>query len=71
MQSEAVDNKLFKEKIKELTSIQRIHNFYGMVEQVGSIFVECEEGHLHASSYSDLIIRDPINFNTLPKRKRD
>ncbi len=70
MQSEAVDNKLFKEKIKELTSIQRIHNFYGMVEQVGSIFVECEKGHLHASSYSDVIIRDPINFNSLPKREK-
>ena len=28
-----------------------------MVEQVGSIFVECEAGRLHAPSFADVIIR--------------
>ena len=36
-----------------------------MVEQVGSIFMECEEGHLHCPDYADVIIRDPKNLNEL------
>jgi len=28
-----------------------------MVEQVGSIFVECEAGRLHAPSFADVILR--------------
>ena len=35
-----------------------------MVEQVGSIFMECEYGFYHCSNFSDIIIRD-VNFNSL------
>ncbi|RKJ31819.1 acyl-protein synthetase, partial [Butyricicoccus sp. 1XD8-22] len=48
--------------LREQLGIQEIHNYYGMVEQVGSIFVECSEGHLHTPSYADVIIRNPITF---------
>ena len=30
-----------------------------MAEQVGSVFVECEQGHLHAPMLADVIVRDP------------
>jgi hypothetical protein len=33
-----------------------------MVEQVGSIFFECEAGYLHAPGFADLIVRDPITL---------
>ena len=69
LQSEAVSNEVFKKKLEDLTSIKKIHNFYGMVEQVGSIFVECEYGYLHAPSYSDIIIRDSIDFRLLENNK--
>jgi hypothetical protein len=39
--------------------IRRIHNFYGMVEQIGSVFLECSEGLLHAPNMADVIVRDP------------
>ena len=29
------------------TGLRRIHDYYGMVEQVGSIFLACDRGHLH------------------------
>ncbi len=48
----------FYKRIKERLGLHRIHNYYGMVEQVGSIFIECEEGNLHCSNYSEIIIRD-------------
>jgi len=62
----AVDNETFKKSLKEQTGISDIHDFYGMVEQVGSIFVECEEGHLHAPIFADIITRDPMTHKPLP-----
>lgn len=66
LEDEAVDSLTFKRLLKEQLGIQEVHNYYGMVEQVGSIFVECSEGHLHAPSYADIIIRDQITFEPLP-----
>jgi hypothetical protein len=33
-----------------------------MVEQTGSIFIECEYGYLHSPSYSEVIVRNPISL---------
>ena len=41
----------------------RVHNYYGMAEQLGSVFVECEYGHMHCSNYSDVHIRRPEDFS--------
>lgn len=60
---DAVDNETFKRRTAEVTGIEKIHNFYGMVEQVGSIFVECEHGRLHAPSFADVIIRSPRDWS--------
>jgi hypothetical protein len=62
LQSQAVDPQEFKQRLNAVTGISRVHNYYGMVEQTGSIFIECEHGHLHASAWSDVIVRDPITF---------
>ncbi|MBL4603158.1 MAG: hypothetical protein JKY84_10445 [Emcibacteraceae bacterium] len=64
--NEAVDNDEFKDRISKATGIQKVHNYYGMVEQTGSIFMECEEGYLHAPAWADILIRDPIDFKPLP-----
>lgn len=60
---EAVDNDTYKEKLREVCGIERVCNYYGMVEQTGSVFMECECGRLHASNYSDIIIRNPKDFS--------
>lgn len=62
---QAVDNDTFKKSICDVSGISRIYNFYGMVEQTGSIFMECEAGHLHASIFSDVLIRDHKDFSAL------
>ncbi len=67
MQDEAVEHRQFKEVLRELTGLHSIHNYYGMVEQTGSIFVECHEGYLHASSFSEILIRNDQDFSILPK----
>lgn len=40
-----------------------VHNYYGMAEQLGSVYVECEHGHMHCSNFSDVIIRRPYDFS--------
>lgn len=62
LEAEAIDNETYKQKLKEVCGISRVCNYYGMVEQTGSIFMECECGHIHASNYSDIIIRNPKDF---------
>jgi hypothetical protein len=55
---QAVDNARFKAALREASGLSRVFNFYGMVEQVGSVFLECEQGVLHAPSFADVITRD-------------
>lgn len=61
-----ISNELFKATIKELTEVSHVHNYYGMVEQTGSLFVECEYGYLHASKYSEALARDEYTREPLP-----
>jgi Acyl-protein synthetase, LuxE len=56
---QAVDNATFKAALHAETGLARVHNFYGMVEQVGSVFLEGDDGYLHAPRFADVIIRDP------------
>lgn len=62
LSEESVSNERFKAVVAETSGVQSVHNYYGMVEQTGSIFMECEEGHLHASVFSDVFILDPLTL---------
>ena len=61
--NEAVSADEFHKKLNEICGLNRIHDYYGMVEQTGCIYMQCECGHLHASVYSDVIVRNPIDFS--------
>lgn len=61
-----IDNDVFKARVREVSGIKRILNYYGMVEQVGSIFMECEAARLHAPVFADVIVRDPVTLRPLP-----
>ena len=64
-----IQNKEFKLKLKNKFKIKNIFNYYGMVEQTGSIFIECSCGYFITSNFSDIIIRDE-NFNVLSAGKK-
>jgi hypothetical protein len=66
LEERRVSEAAFKAALAETFGIERVHNYYGMVEQVGSIYFECEEGWLHAPAYSDVLIRDPKTLEPLP-----
>jgi phenylacetate-coenzyme A ligase PaaK-like adenylate-forming protein len=63
MLSEAVSPAEYKSRLFDVCGISRIHNYYGMVEQTGCIYIECEQGHLHASIFSDVIMRRSLDFS--------
>ena len=61
--SESVSHDEFHERLNEVCGITRIHDYYGMVEQTGCIYMECECGNLHASVFSDVIVRRPEDLS--------
>ncbi|WP_231483017.1 acyl-protein synthetase [Anaerovibrio lipolyticus] len=62
LQAESVSAQTYNQALKDVCGDIDIHNYYGMAEQLGSVFVECENGHMHCSVFSDVIIRDPKDF---------
>lgn len=62
LKAEAVSKPEFKQRLYEACRMERVHDYYGMVEQTGCIYMECECGHLHASVYSDVLIRRMKDF---------
>ena len=63
LEKESVSQEEFHRCLKEICGLDSIHDYYGMVEQTGCIYMQCECGHLHASIFSDVIARRPIDFS--------
>lgn len=55
----------YKAELARVTGLQRVHNFYGMAEQIGTVFVECERGFLHAPNAADIVVRDPATWEVV------
>ncbi len=65
-----VSNEIFKKKLNKSLKINHVINYYGLIEQTGSIFFECSKcGCFAPSKYSEVLIRDK-NFKSLPKNKK-
>ena len=60
---ESVSSDAFKAELRDVCGLPRAANYYGMVEQTGCIYMECEAGHLHASTYSDVLVRRSRDFS--------
>lgn len=61
--SEAVSPEKFHNRLKDICGLDSIHDYYGMVEQTGCIYMQCGCGHLHASVFSDVIVRRATDFS--------
>lgn len=57
----------FRARVKSVTGIDQVINYYGMVEQVGSVYMENPLHFLHAPMCSDVIIRDTHTLEPLPR----
>lgn len=63
LESEAISRDDFKKAMRDVCNMGQFVDHYGMVEQTGCIYAECPCGHLHASIFSDVIIRNPVDFS--------
>ncbi len=58
MEKVKVEKKLFKDYLKKKLGIKNIHNYYGLIEQTGSIYFECKCGYFITSNYSNILVRN-------------
>ncbi len=66
LQDAAVDRATLQATVRATLGTDRVHDFYGMVEQTGSIFLEGPDGLLHAPDFAEVIVREPGSWRPLP-----
>lgn len=66
LEAQKVDNAAFRDALRRRFGLTQIYNFYGMVEQIGSLFLEGPDGLLHAPNVSDVVVRDEVTWEPLP-----
>lgn len=59
MEDQKVSNETFRTAMRRRFNLAEIYNFYGFVEQIGSVFIEGEDGLLYAPNFADVIVRRP------------
>src|SRR3989344_3360936 len=61
----------FNKLVGDFTNVKvkKIVDFYGMTEQLGTVYPDCSEGFKHVPLYSDIIIRDITTTESLAKGK--
>ena len=68
LENKNISKKHFSNSVKKILGVKRSINYYGMMEQTGSVFLECSEGYFHSSIYSDIFVRGQ-NLEVLPNNK--
>jgi len=65
-----ISNKDFVSLVKEKFGKNVIvREYYGMVEQTGSIFMRCSKGFFHINKFNDIIIRNSITLKPSSKKE--
>ena len=65
LENEKVSNTEFKARVYKNLRCENVHNYYGMIEQTGAIYMECSKGYLHAPENADFIIRSKNSLEPL------
>lgn len=64
LEQEAVNKKVFNEGVASVfgCSADRVIDFYGMVENVGVVYPDCEHGNKHAPAFAEVVVRNPLTL---------
>jgi len=65
LESQRVSKSQFNLAVKNSLGIVDIRNYYGMVEQTGTIFMECKYGNLHDNDLSTVVPRSTKDLSSL------
>lgn len=68
LQNEAVSKNIFNSTLSSVFGIKtsNIYDSYGFTEQLGIIYMDCEDGLKRCPLVSEIIIRDPSTLEQLP-----
>lgn len=70
LENKKISNKKFRELLKKKFNFKLIYNYYGLIEQTGSIFFESQKcGFFTTTEYSEILIRDK-NLKVVPNGQK-
>jgi hypothetical protein len=72
LQDQAVTREAFASGVAEVfgCAADRVLDFYGMVENVGVIYPDCEYGHKHVPAFAAVIVRDPLTLRPVDEGRQ-
>ncbi len=64
LQREAVTREIFSAGVASVfgCSPDRVVDFYGMVENVGVVYPDCEHGNKHVPAFGEVVVRNPLTL---------
>lgn len=64
LEQQSVTKDVFNREVADVFGCapNRIIDYYGMVENVGVVYPDCEHGCKHVPAFADVIIRDPLTL---------
>jgi phenylacetate-coenzyme A ligase PaaK-like adenylate-forming protein len=64
LERQAVSKDVFNRGVASAfgTSPERVTDFYGMIENVGVIYPDCEFGNKHVPAFAEVLVRDPLTL---------
>lgn len=64
LDDDAVSPTEFRARLREDVGLTNVYNFYGMVEQIGTVYLEGPDdpGVLYAPAFADVVVRDPVTW---------
>ena len=64
LQEQAVTRDVFTRGVASIfgCSPDRVIDYYGMVENVGVIYPDCDHGNKHVPAFAEVIVRDPLTL---------
>ena len=64
LEHQAVTREVFSEGVAAAfgCSRDRVVDFYGMVENVGVVYPDCEHGNKHVPAFADVVVRHPLTL---------
>ena len=62
-----ISKEIFNYEINRLFGIKsnNVLDMYGLVEQVGVVFIDCPEGNKHVPNFAEVIIRNPLTMEEI------
>jgi hypothetical protein len=71
LQQQAVTKDVFVREVAAVfgCTAERVIDYYGMVENVGVVYPDCERGYKHVPAFADVMMRDPLTLARLEPRR--